>query len=127
MRKLTFLFALLLCGCSTLRTVGTALFTGAHLADLEITGVQTSACTPITAAQLASALPPAVVLGDKSIGCLMGISRVGEAAPVWIFCAAGSQAKTCAGIASNARVTITGQPLGGGGVFLPTHIRVEDH
>lgn len=125
--------ALLLSGCghhrltAPLGQAATALFTSATFADLQLVGIKTGPLVPLQAGT--SAVPGKQVsqeltdvLGQSPLGVLLQITKVGETTPWWIFCPAGELQKRCEEIPSNARVSFTGQPLGRGGLFLPTHL-----
>jgi predicted small secreted protein len=127
--------AVLLTGCGTLSRLaqplsqaGAALFTSSTLADLILTGVKTGPLIPVQAApsggldQETRQELTDLLGGGPAAGVLLPITRVGETAPWWIFCPAGTLQERCEEIPSNARVTFTGRPLGRGTLLLPSRI-----
>jgi hypothetical protein len=114
-----------------IRQAGAAAFTGASVADLSFEGNKTGACVPIQAIPAGNvsddtsrALMEA--LGAKPVGCLLPLTRVGETKPWWIFCAAGEMEQNCSSIQLNSRVSFAGQPLGVGGVWIPSRLRASE-
>jgi hypothetical protein len=128
------LILLLTTGCGTIsritkpvRNASAAAFTGASTSDLKFEGVKSGPAVVIQAIPVGNLdertrTSLEELLGAKPVGVLLPITRVGETKPWWVFCPAGEMEQTCTSIPSNARVAFSGQPLGVGGVWVPTRL-----
>lgn len=129
-----FSLTLILAGCGTaarlarpMRQAGTALFTSATFADMELVGIKTGPVIPVEASPSnhldeTTLLAIGQLVTQGPVGVLLPITEVGQTVPWWIFCPAGDLQARCEEIPSNARVTFAGQPLGRGTVLLPTRL-----
>lgn len=121
-----------LAGCSALRTMGAATFTGAALSDAQIEGVLGQP-QPLTVALAGLAsneplLPIAVgiALGGQAdpLGVLVPVLRLGETTPVWIL-VTGDMVAQVAALKANSRVRIWARPLPGG-LFRASRVTSSD-
>lgn len=125
----------LLSGCSAARYVwGAAFNREATVGDFAIDGVLTRACVPVRVVLDVSGEPgsggfelenPAAALAGRPVGCLLGLTRVGETLPVFIYCPVGELERQCKAIPANARVRVWGQPFGPPGVWTPSRLQVD--
>lgn len=128
---------LLLAGCSALRSFGRVVFTGASFQDQEVHGVARG-CVPVTGAiataagegdpRLEALGPLLTLLGHDPLGCILQVERVGQIGePFFVFCGAqGNMEATCRALPGNQPIVVTGQPIGPGGILVPSRIARDD-